>query len=87
MGSRGRRELASSENAGGFQPLEPLGEDVGADPRQVRPEIAEPFGPEHQFAHDEQGPPLPDEVEGVRRPASVLIPATGPCHKGGSYIF
>jgi hypothetical protein len=46
-------------------------------PGEVGAQIAEPFRTEHQLAHDEQRPALADEIEGMRRAASILVASAG----------
>jgi len=74
-GAGRRRELAPAHDRRPLQLLQPLGENVRTDAGQAGAQAGEALGAEHQLAHDEEGPALTDQVEGMRRRASVVVAA------------
>jgi hypothetical protein len=81
-----RRQLAAHDDAGRLQPFQPLGQHIGADPRQVGAKVAEALGAEEQLAHHQQRPPFADEIERMRRPARIFIAAANGL-RDFSYLF
>jgi len=71
----GRVEDVAADDARALKLVQPLGEDVRADPVQAGPQLDEPFRPEDQLADDQQRPPVADDVEGAGDPAGVVVAA------------
>ena len=52
---------------------QPLGEEVGGDACQAVLELAVARGANQQLAHDEEGPPVADHVEGFGEGAVLVV--------------
>jgi hypothetical protein len=61
------------EDADLLQLPEALTEHVRADVGDPGAKVREPLRADHQLSDDQQSPPLPDQIEGVGRSASVLV--------------
>ena len=72
-GACGRAESLPSHDARLLEFPQALGQHCRADPWQAALELREPFGPEEQFAHDEQCPALSEELSGVGGGAAVAV--------------
>src|SRR5581483_11987295 len=70
---RGRRQPPLRDDAGGLEVAEPGRQDVRPDARQALRQVGVALRPVHQLLDDEHRPPLPDEAEGVRDGAVVLV--------------
>ena len=71
--ARGRRELAPAHEPGLLELAQALGEHVGAEAGQARPQVGEALRAEQQLAHHQQRPALADDVEGARDAAAVAV--------------
>ena len=60
-----------------FELREPPGENAGRDAGHAGADHLEPFRREHQLAHHQQGPPIPDQVQGMGGKASFVIAQSG----------
>src|SRR6266516_1014833 len=70
------RGAASPQDAVLDQELEPVGEQVGADARQLRQKLAVPPWPEKKLPDDEQRPPLTEHVKGGGEAAVLTVVAS-----------
>jgi hypothetical protein len=69
----GWRQPALRDEARGLQLLQPVGEDVRADPWQAGDEVGVALRPLGQLADDEQRPALADEAEGAGDGAVLVV--------------
>ena len=53
--------------------LQPVREQVGRDPRERELEIAEPPGAPEQVTHEQERPPVADELERLRHRARLSV--------------
>jgi hypothetical protein len=67
----------ASDDPGGLEQPEPVGEARGGDVIQAALEVAEPFPVEQQVADDQQRPALANHVHGSGHHAEVPIGAIG----------
>jgi hypothetical protein len=74
---RRRRQLRPPHDTGALQVAEPSREDVRADAGERVREIGVAPLAEHQLAHDEQRPAIPDQVEGMGNGAVLVIALHG----------
>ena len=74
---RGRRQLCPPHDTGALEVAEPSREDVRADAGERVREIGVAPLAEHQLAHDEQRPAIPDQVEGVGDGAVLVVALHG----------
>ena len=82
----GRRQSPFPYNPVLLQLTQSLRQDVGAHPRQITAQFAETPRPEHQFTHDQDGPPLTNQFERKSRPARIVIPSFSTCFSYLSYF-
>ena len=61
------------EDTGLLKLAQPLREDVGAGVGETRAQVGEALRAEQQLPHDEQGPALADQVEGVGETARLPV--------------
>lgn len=71
----GRRQTATGGQAVALHVLQPGGQDVGADARQIGVQVGVAARAAEQFADDQEGPPVPDGVEGTGG-GTVLVVAS-----------
>jgi hypothetical protein len=83
----GRRQPVAQDDAGLLEALQALGQHVGAEAREVRPDLAEAARAEHELAHDQQRPALADEFEGQGGAAGIVIAALPRARSDVSYFF
>jgi hypothetical protein len=62
-----------AQDAGFFKFPEPGREDVGGDAGEPCFQLFEALGSVQEIPNDEQGPPAPDEIEGVGKTAIVAV--------------
>ena len=67
------REQLESSALDLLELVQAMREDVLADAGQTGPQVGEPLRAEQQLTHDQQRPPLTDEVEGTRHPARIVV--------------
>jgi hypothetical protein len=79
VGAATRRWARSGagDDPGLLEVAQPLGQHVLAEPGQAGGEVGEALGAEQQFADDEQGPALTDDVQGAGDSARVVVAAHG----------
>jgi hypothetical protein len=71
--ARGRLERAAPEHARLLELAEALREHALAGPRQSPPQVGEALRAEQQLAHDEQRPPLADQIERTGETAGIVV--------------
>lgn len=73
----GRRQRPAGHDAPAFKLAKPVGDQVGAGTRQRAADVGKPLRPQEKLTHDEQRPPLSDDVERAGGGARVSVAATG----------
>ena len=61
------------DDAGRLEVAEPVGEQVGRQPRQAGSQVAVPGRADEELAHDEEVPPVTHRVEGAGEPAVLAV--------------
>ena len=69
----GRRELLVLDDALGLEVAQALGEEVGGDAGECPPQVGEATVAGQQLAHDQQRPPVADDVEGGGDRAVLVV--------------
>ena len=77
-----RRQHPADDHARGLERGQPLGQHLGRNAGEAGAQVGKPPRPQHQLAHHQQGPALPDHFEPEGRAAGVVIPAPVPCRGG-----